>query len=180
MVHPATLMGYRKRFGFKPSMREQRTAVARQLAFMASAAPDEKREAAEAHAAAALASIPAKRKYTKRDVAETEAPVLDAVGDVLWKHPLVLLAIRQNSGMAGYVQFFKIIRQPEGVELKLPDYWGFLTDSRPFAVECKKPQWKGVSTEREESQAAFLGLIRSAGGIALFATSAEEVAAALR
>ena len=161
-----------RRLRFKPSLREQRIAVNKALEFYAvmsgKPTPD------------GLANVIApKRKYTKHAIEETEAPVLDAVGDVLWKHPRVLLAIRQNSGAAGYVQFFRIIRQPEGVKLKMPDYWGFLTDGTPYAIECKKPDWSKPVNEREESQAAFLGMIRGLGGIGIFATSAQQVSEAL-
>lgn len=158
-------------------MRLQSVAAQR---FYAGMAPDEKKDSAMAYVESQAAAIAPKRKYTKHAIEETEAPVLDAVGDLLWKHPRVLLAIRQNSGSAGYVQFFRIIRQPEGVKLKMPDYWGFLTSGKPFAVECKKPSWESPVNEREESQAAFLGMIRGIGGVGIFATSAEQVAAALK
>lgn len=48
--------------------------------------------------------------------------------------------------------------------------WG-----RFFAVECKKPGWRGPTDDRERAQAAFLTNVRALGGIALFAQSVEDV-----
>lgn len=171
-----------RKLRFKMSLRDTQIKSVAAQRFMALGAPDEKKDSAMAFVEHQAAAIPPKRKYTKHAIEETEAPVLDAVGDLLWKHPRVLFAVRQNSGSAGYVQFFRIIRQQEGVKLKMPDYWGFLTTNGapiPFAIECKKPGWSKPSNDREESQAAFLGMIRGLGGLGIFATSAAQVAAAL-
>ena len=168
-----------RRLRFKPSLRDAKLQSVAAQRFYALGAPDEKRDSAMAHIEQEAAAIPPKRKYTRHEHAETEAPVIDAVGDLLWKHPRVLFAVRQNSGAAGYVQFHKIVRQPEGVKVKMPDYWGILTDRRIIAIECKRPAWNGIANEREESQAAFLGMIRGLGGIGIFCTDVSQVAAAL-
>lgn len=43
------------------------------------------------------------------------------------------------------------------------------------AIECKKPGWKGVKTERETGQSNFLSFVRNSGGVATFAQSVKDV-----
>jgi len=140
--------------------------------------------------AALLNNLAPKRVYQKGDPSTLEAATLRAVGELLARHPKVLFAVRQNSGSMQYtntkgdavpVWFVKIIRQPAGVRVKMPDYWGFIVGNGcvPFAIECKRASWERVSNEREEAQAAFLGMVRGIGGIGIFATDAQQVAAAL-
>lgn len=60
---------------------------------------------------------------------------------------------------------------------KSPDLIGFtmLGGSAIFtAVEAKRPGWKTPVTDRERAQAAFLKLVHAGGGIALFATAADQ------
>lgn len=52
-------------------------------------------------------------------------------------------------------------------------------DGRAFYFECKRPGWKGPSTEREKRQEEFLDAMRAAGAIAAFVTSVDEALAAL-
>lgn len=123
--------------------------------------------------------IPPKRERAKPDPANTEGPVLAAVGDLLAAHPLVLLAVRQNSGAMAYekegrsipVWFYKLVRNRE---ITLTDYWGFLRDGRPFAIECKRPGWKRPSDDRERKQEAFIHMIESIGGVGAFVRNADE------
>lgn len=173
-----------RRFGFKPSLREQRSAVARQLGFMASAAPDDKREQAEAFAASAQASIKPKRERGPRR--DLEGPVVSAISELLGVHPRVLFAVRQNSGAASYeaksgqyapVHFYRILT---GQPVTITDFWGILRDGRMLAIEAKAPGWKEPRTDREFKQAAFLMLVRNCGGIGIFATSADDVAQELK
>ena len=186
-----------KRIKFRPSLRDQRLAVAHQLAFMAPAAPEHKREAAQAFADEAMASVGAapKRRVPKDGVdidrvhgekraipRQLEAPVVQAIGELLAKHPKVLFAVRQNSGMASYeaksgryapVFFYRILT---GQPATITDFWGILRDGRPFAIEAKAPGFKEPRTEREFKQANFLMLIVNVGGVGIFATDAQQVA----
>src|SRR5262245_31173270 len=92
-----------------------------------------------------------KRSYTPPDPADSEAPVLAAVGELLAAHPAVSFAARQNTG-AMHVQgrdghaypvwFYKLVRRPGASDIAITDYWGFLKDGRAFAIECKRPSWK--------------------------------------
>lgn len=155
----------RRPLGFKPSLREQRLQ---------------------------MASIKPKRE--RAAPVQREAPVVAAISELLAVHPRVLWAARFNSGMASYeaktgryapVWFHKFLRMPE--PMKMPDIFGLTLEkhtcglwTRPIAVEVKAPGFTKPRDLREREQAAFLEMIRSAGGIALFATSADEVAEALK
>lgn len=190
-----------RRIKFKPSLRDTRLAVAHQFAFMASAAPEHRREAAEKFAAEAMASVPAapKRRVpkdgvdidaahgAKRTPRDLEGPVVSAISELLATHPKVLFAVRQNTGMASYeaasgkyapVYFYR--KLTHGKELTITDFWGILKDGRMLAIEAKAPGFKEPHTDREFAQANFLMLIRNVGGISLFATDAAQVAAALK
>ncbi len=116
---------------------------------------------------------------------DLESPVLKAVGELLAVHPLVLLAVRHNSGALPYerqgravpVWFYKFVRRPE--PMTLVDYGGFLKDGRPLAIECKRPSWGRPKTERELRQQAYMAMILSIGGVAGFVRSADEANALL-
>lgn len=125
-----------------------------------------------------LPVAPAPRKAS--DPADTEAPVIKAISELLATHPKVLFALRVNSGSLPYVnnkgqripvQFHRILtKQP----VRVCDFFGWLKDSRPFAFEAKRPSWRKPSDEREYQQANFLMLIRNIGGVASFVRSADE------
>lgn len=138
-------------------------------------------------------SLPPKRDRVRRPVDQQpvvplEKEVLAAVGDLLESHPQVLLAIRQNSGAMPYeshgrlvpVWFYKILRRPE--DLTIVDYWGFLRSGKPFAMECKRADWKGPSPtdKREMKQQAFIRMIECIGGVGGFVRSADEAQAILQ
>ena len=117
---------------------------------------------------------------------QREGAVLRDVLDFLYKHPLTLFVCRQNSGSASYeaksgryapVKFYDIIKRPE--KMRIVDVWGFLVDGRPYAIETKAPGWKRPTDDREIEQAAFLDMILSCGGVALFCTDVSQVAEAL-
>lgn len=127
-----------------------------------------------------------KRAYAKRSSGSEgngplEKDVLAAVGDYLAAHPNVLLAVRQNSGAMHYesqgrtvpVWFYKLVRRGDK-DVTLTDFWGFLRDGRPFAIEAKRPSWRGVSDERERKQEAFIHLVEAIGGVGGFVRSVEE------
>ena len=125
--------------------------------------------------------IPEKRKYTKTSADDSEAPVINAVADLLAIHPQVLFAVRQNSGAmqveqggrAMPVWFYKIVRKSN--DLTITDFWGFMRDGRPFAFEAKRPSWKGPKEPRELKQREFIYLVESIGGIGGFVRSADDV-----
>lgn len=190
-----------RKFGFKPKMRDVMQGNARALAFMAMAAPTEKAAAADAFVKEVIAAIPPAHKKreprgvdidaihgSKRAPRQLEAPVVKAIGELLAVHPRVLFAVRQNSGSASYeaasgkwapVNFYNMLTHSPK-DMTITDFWGILRDGRGLAVEAKAPGWKEPRTEREFKQAAFLSMVRNAGGIALFATSADEVAEVLK
>lgn len=130
------------------------------------------------------------------DKHELEASVIAEISKYLAMHPKVLFACRSNSGaayMAGRdgkdmpVQFNRIIRSI--VPMRLSDFWGELGEaeiidgeviilwSKRFAIECKRRNWTKPSDQREHEQAAFLQMVRDAGGIGVFATCVEDVIA---
>ncbi len=135
-----------------------------------------------------LPPLPVKRgPRTQQSKDEGEGPVLAAVGALLAAHPMVRLAVRQNSGAMPYqnasgkiipVWFYRIIRKPDD-DMTLTDYWGFLKDNRPFALECKRPSWKHPTTDREIRQWNFINMITKHGGMGSFVRSADEAMALL-
>ena len=165
-----------RRTRFRKSLRDQlseNNAADRFYASMAGVAPR------------AQNVIAPKRERAASDPANTEAPVLAAVGELLAAHPKVLLAVRQNSGGAVYekdgrsipIWFYKLVRRPS--EITFTDYWGFLRDGRPWALECKRPSWKEPRTDREKRQQAFIHMIEAIGGIGGFVRSVDEAKAVL-
>ncbi len=48
-------------------------------------------------------------------------------------------------------------------------------NARMFAIECKRRNWTKPTDQREHEQAAFLQMVRDAGGVGIFATCAEDV-----
>ena len=116
------------------------------------------------------------------DKYELEASVIADISKLLAHHPQVLFACRSNSGAAYMmgrdgkempVTFNRIIRSP--VEMRISDFWGILSNGRPFAIECKRRNWTKPTDQREHEQAAFLQMVRDAGGVGIFATCAEDV-----
>jgi hypothetical protein len=187
-----------KRLGFKPSLREQQLKSIAAQEFWLLGCPPEKRAAAQALLDGQKAQVKQKReRAAPRDL---EGPVVAAISELLAVHPRVIWAARFNSGMASYeaksgryapVWFHKFLRAPE--KMRMPDFFGILLrtevcapihewvkEPRPFAIEAKAPGWTKPRDDREREQAAFLQMIRNAGGIGIFATSVDEVAAALK
>ena len=160
----------------------------------ATGAPEEKRESAAAHIAATEAAQPAppRQRAAPRSL---EGSVIAAISELLAVHPRVIWAARFNSGAASYeaasgkyapVWFHKFLRSPE--KMRMPDFFGivqmvpiqtFAYSDLILAIEAKVPGWTKPRDDREREQAAFLAMIRSAGGIGIFATDAAQVAAAL-
>lgn len=120
------------------------------------------------------------------DKSELEASVIADISKLLAHHPKVLFACRSNSGAAYMpgrdgkempVTFNRIIRSP--VQMRLSDFWGILKDGKSYAIECKRRNWTKPTDQREHEQAAFLQMVRDAGGIGIFATCVEDVMEAL-
>lgn len=119
------------------------------------------------------------------DKYELEASVIADISKLLAHHPQVLFACRSNSGAAYMmgrdgkempVTFNRIIRSP--VQMRMPDFWGLYHGKfgvLPFAIECKRRNWTKPTDQREHEQAAFLQMVRDAGGVGIFATCAEDV-----
>jgi hypothetical protein len=122
-----------------------------------------------------------KRERGPINAAESEAPVLRAVGQLLARHPNVLVALRMNSGAAVNaagqpVKFHRLVRG-RGV---VTDYVGWLREPLvPFAIECKRPAWRpgkayGETKLREEAQGWFIAGCVDAGGRGGFVRSVDE------
>lgn len=118
----------------------------------------------------------------RTDPAELEDACKKATRDVLANHPKVLFAVRVNSGAAWLpskggkdapVSFHVVVRAPARV--RIVDFTGLLRDGRPLAIECKRLNWTYVGRDaREVEQAAYLDMVRSAGGVAAFVTAGQQ------
>ncbi len=183
-----------KKLGFKPTYRQSIEAANRADRFYAGMAGVEPQNqtilAPPRHHTRnpPMDGVDIDAAHKRRDL---EGPVVKAIGELLAAHPLVLFAVRQNSGAASYeaksghyapVHFYRILTH--GKEITITDFWGILRHedwilppSRLLAIEAKAPGWTKPRTEREFKQANFLALVRNAGGRAGFATSADEAKA---
>ena len=164
--------------GFKPSLREQmRQSLAAQK-WLAAGAPDEKKAIAAAHLAGMEAGQlpPVRHRAAPKPSTEpTEKEIQSAILDYLRLHPKVAFVGRFNRGVMqssyqgreSYVQFNTL--------RGFPDIHGCLKGGRALYIEVKRPGRKPT-----EDQAAFLAKAEAAGALAITATSAEQVAEALR
>jgi len=139
-----------------------------------------------------IVPVAPKRERVRRPVdgkpaVPLEADVVRAVSELLAVHPRVLYALRMNSGAASYetasgkyapVWFHIWVRSPG--QVRMSDFYGATRDCRILALECKRPGWTAPTNKREYEQAAFLMLVRNAGGIGEFVTNAEQVECLLR
>jgi hypothetical protein len=129
-----------------------------------------------------IAVKPKREIVNHTDKDQLEAAVVSESGDILKQHPRILFAVRQQGGMmynpsGAPVWFYRIIRSPE--EMKIVDFWGFTTDFKPFAFECKWRGWTKPTSKREFEQLAYMNMIANSGGIGRFVTCAEDVLEAL-
>ncbi len=124
---------------------------------------------------------PDKQVRTKQMADEDrEDDVIRDITALLAVHPKVLMAWRQNSGMAynqggAPVYFYRWVRCK--TKMRIVDFVGLLTDGRPFALEAKNRLWTKPSGEREAEQQNFLLTVKYAGGVSGFVTSAEQAQA---
>lgn len=171
-----------RKMRFKPSLKQTVAEHEKAIRWMCNMAgkpvPAEFAEKPAAPAKPKAASKPT----TPTDKNDLEAAVQREVFSVLAKHPAVLFAVRQNSGMAmsgdAPVFFYRWARR-NGLDMTLTDFWGLLTDGRMFCMECKRRDWKRVSGAREIQQQEFINVVRSAGGVGGFVTCAEDAIAIL-
>lgn len=122
-----------------------------------------------------------KRERGPVNEADSEGPVLKAVGQLLSAHPRVAIAIRINNGMAysqiGAPVWFNKLIKGAGV---LTDYVLILQSGKPGVIECKRPDWSGVSRGtgktaiREQAQKALINQVIALGGVGGFVRSADE------
>lgn len=157
----------------------------RNHAYLSSIIPPEQRERFDRDfPEAALPALP-KKRGPRVDHDDLEKHVISDVSELLAAHPKVLLAVRQNSGSLPYdrdgrpvpIWFYRIVRDPS--DITLTDFWGFLRDGRPFALEAKKPSWKWSGEEREIKQRACIQAIEAIGGIGGFVCSIDDAKAIL-
>lgn len=171
-----------RRLHFKPSLAEAKRSTQKAMDYYRALSPN-------ADAARFDAGAKSKRERGPVNVAESEAPVQAAIGELLASHPSVAIAIRINGGMAysetgAPVWFHRLIRVP-GIqkEYRLTDFVGILKSGRPFAIEAKRPDWSGVSRGtrdqalREQAQERYMNYVIALGGVAGFARSMEEALA---
>lgn len=132
-------------------------------------------------------TIAPKRQYNRgSNPDDLESGVVNAVSELLSYHPLVLFAVRQNSG-AAHVQdvkgryypiwFYKFVRRRAA--MRITDFWGLLVNGRPFALEAKRRGWNGPHDLRDHEQLAFIECVKAAGGIGAFVRSSQEAEEAL-
>lgn len=177
----------RKGLGFRKTVRQSRLDSNSAQSFYAAMMPldDPRRAEAMERLEYERNAIGTPRKQAQRR--DLEGPVVAAISELLAVHPLVAIAVRQNSGMASYeaksgkyapVHFYKLLTNAN--TQTIVDFWGLLKDGRMYAIEAKAPGWSHPRNDREYKQANFLFTVRNCGGIGIFATSAEQVAEALR
>lgn len=172
----------RRHFKFKKSYRDQLMQSADAQRYYATFAPDEKRATADAHVEGAYSAIPAKRERAapKPSNEPTEAEIQRAILNLLKVHPKVAFAGRFNRGMVpssytnaqgqtreSYTQFNTL--------RGFPDIHGCLKGGKAIYIEVKRPGRKPT-----EDQAEFLERAATAGAFTMVATSADQVAEALR
>lgn len=112
-----------------------------------------------------------------------ESEISKSIAQYLAAHTKVKFAVRQNSGAARIgeldsrpildsrlIWFYKFAAR-KGVDMRITDYWGMLTDGRMFAIEVKRPGWKKPTDKREREQANFIEVV----GLGGFVTCVEDV-----
>lgn len=186
-----------RRIRFKPSLR---TTMLGNAAWLAAQSPDGKLPAdLAATMARSLPAAPKKRQpradgldmdaiHHGKRAAPLENEVIHAISQLLAKHPRVIWVARFNSGAASFnaangnayqpIWFHRFLKMPQ--KMRMPDFFGLMSCGLPLAIEAKRPGWTKPRDDREREQMAFLNMVSLLGGVALFATDAEQVAAALK
>lgn len=147
------------------------------MALYASASP--KPLSDDAATLAMIVAASARRNRSKPN-ARPEGEAQDAILEYLKAHLNVRAITRINRGaMQGentFVRFNTTYGKQNGMYMRIGDlqavHW---PSGRLIAIEVKAPGWKRPSGTREHEQAAYLECVREAGGLAIFATSVDEV-----
>jgi hypothetical protein len=134
---------------------------------------------------------PAPKKRAQTGERTTKAPVpLESeiqkqIIDGLRMHPMVGLVERQNSGTAveqntdgsnRYIKFSTVYPVADAGDMRAVDLSVTLKDGRRFAIEVKRGDWRGPTTQREAEQENYLRHIERCGGFGMFAVSWDDVA----
>lgn len=166
----------KRRFGFKPKLRDQLRSNHAALSFMALGAPEEKREVAETMVARMTAAIPPAPKKRAAPIPTGEPLEKDILREclaALRAHPAVAFVGRFNRGAVvsgdqhGATRYTSFNSVPG-----FPDIHGMLEGGRAFYIETKRRGKKP-----DDRQANFLATITACGGIAGVATSSAEAIA---
>ena len=116
--------------------------------------------------------------YRLREITPDEATVQASILQYLAVHPLVAWAHRFNTGAHAVEDVdAKGRKRRRFIRYAFPgcsDVLGQMRDGRFLAVECKAPDGKATDAQR-----AFLELVAENGGVAVLASSIEDVEAAL-
>jgi hypothetical protein len=114
-----------------------------------------------------------------------ESEIQKQIIDGLRRHPMVGLVERQNSGKAveqnadgskRFVQFSRVYPVAGAGDMRAVDLSVTLRDGRRFAIEVKRGDWRGPTTQREAEQENYLRHIERCGGFGMFAVSWDDVA----
>jgi hypothetical protein len=117
-----------------------------------------------------------RRPFKLSELIPLEKDEQKTILSLLRVHPAVAWAARFNSGSAWLKCAGGRYRPVEFNTLEgCPDILGQLKNGRFLAIEVKRRGWKKPKDARERAQASFLQLAGVNGGLAFFATSAEEV-----
>jgi len=167
------------------SLSAQKRANAASMAFLAAAAP--KPLSDDARALAEAPGVDIDRIHAKRTKpnGRPEGEAQDAGIAYLRSRPDISLIVRFNSGtMAEEGRFIRMNTVYERVwceELekhiypRVVDTQCIKKPGKLCVIEFKAPGWRGVRTEREYCQRAYIQIVKDSGGIGGFATNVEQV-----
>lgn len=132
----------------------------------------------------ALATPEAAQERVKRAARQSTEPLEKEIQaeilDYLKAHVNVRALCRINSGVMQegerFIRMNTVYGKKNGMYMRMADIQAIHWPSgRAIAIEVKRGSWKQPSGKREHEQAAYLECVREAGGLAIFATSVDEV-----
>ncbi len=136
----------------------------------------------------ASVQMKAKRTNKPRDPdAEYESDIQDEIIVMLRKHPKVGLVERHNSGKAmevdaegkkRFVSYNKVFKVGK-VRMRKSDIGCTLKNGKSFVVEVKRPPFEFPRNLREIEQQNYIEHTKASNGYGMFATSVQQVEAAL-
>lgn len=137
---------------------------------------------------AGIPPAPVPRQPAQPSGVPLEADVQREIIRGLRRHPKIGLIERVNSGSAleqnadgskRYIEFHRVY-PVAGVHFSAPDLHCTMRNSgKRFVIEVKRPGWKAPRTPREFKQWAYIRRVQACGGHGMFATSWDDVSAAL-